>query len=226
MQPWRQRLVVLTLISSDILLALLVWYAASIFQDAFGRGAFSVVSTAGIAAIIGVWVGLRALLRMYPGHGLDYVEELRCQTYAVAAALAITSVFALAFQARDLLSRLLLVSGYFGLLFLAPLLRHVTKQKWLQSRLWGKQVVILGTGKAGERLLSALQRERSIGLRPIAVFDNRLAPAGGVLEGVPYGGTLTDAMGLARERVADTAISAMPHARRRIEEHFSVSDDG
>ena len=75
-------------------------------------------------------------------------------------------------------------------------------------------MVILGADRAGERLLRALQRERSLGLKPIAVFDNRRPPAGGALEGVPYGRTLTDAMGLARERVADTAILAMPRVRR------------
>jgi FlaA1/EpsC-like NDP-sugar epimerase len=178
MQPWRQRLVVLTLLSLDVLLALLVWGAAFIVQSVSGQGALSAVSAAGIAPNIGVWVGLRALLGLYPGYGLDYVEELRRQTYAVAAALAITSIFALAFHVGDLLSRLLLVFGFSGLLVLAPLLRHVTKRRMIRSGLWGKPVVILGAGRAGERLLSALQRERSLGLRPIAVFDNRLLRRG------------------------------------------------
>jgi Undecaprenyl-phosphate galactose phosphotransferase WbaP len=204
----------LTLLFSDVLLALLVWYTASIFQGAFGRGALLDVSVAGAAANVGVWVGLRALLGLYPGYGLDYVEELRRQTYALAASLAITSIFAFAFQVGDLLSRPLLVSGYFGLLILTPPLRYLVKRGMARLGLWGKAVVILGAGRTGERLLSALQREWSLGFRPIAVFDNRRAPTGGVLEGVPYGGTLTDAMGLARERVADTVIFAMPHARR------------
>jgi hypothetical protein len=59
MQPWRQLLVVLTFISSDVLLALLVWGAAFIVQSVWGRGALSAVSAAGIAPNIGVWVGLR-----------------------------------------------------------------------------------------------------------------------------------------------------------------------
>ena len=67
-QAWRQRLVVLTLISSDVLLALLVWGAAFIVQSVWGRGALSAVSAAGIAPNIGVWVGLRAyeILRVPP----------------------------------------------------------------------------------------------------------------------------------------------------------------
>jgi hypothetical protein len=68
MQPWRQRLVVLTLISSDVLLTLLVWGAAFIVQSVWGRGALSAVSAVGIAPNIGVWVGLRAyeILRLPP----------------------------------------------------------------------------------------------------------------------------------------------------------------
>src|SRR5215218_7684350 len=211
---WRQRLITLSLVSSDVFLALLIWYAASVLQGAFGRSELSAISIAGATANVGVWVGVRALLGLYPGYGLNYVEELRRQTYAVAASLAITSIFALAFQVGELLSRPLLVFGYFGLLILAPPLRYLVKRGTARLGLWGKAVVILGAGRSGERLLSALQREWSLGFRPIAVFDNRRAPTGGVLEGVPYGGTLTDAMGLARERVADTAIFAMPHARR------------
>jgi Undecaprenyl-phosphate galactose phosphotransferase WbaP len=210
---WRQRLITLLLVSSDVFLALLIWYAAFALQGAFGRGELSAFSIAGATANVGVWVGLRALLGLYPGYGLNYVEELRRQTYAVAATLMITSVFALAFQVGDMLSRLLLVFGFLGLLNLAPPLRYLVKRGTLQLGLWGKPVVILGAGETGERLVKTLKREWSLGFRPIAVFDNRLAPAEGAIEGVPYGGTLTDAMDLAWERLADTAIFAMPHAR-------------
>ena len=65
-------------------------------QGAFGRSELSAISIASATANLGVWVGLRALLGLYPGYGLNYVEELRRQTYAVAATLVITSIFALA----------------------------------------------------------------------------------------------------------------------------------
>src|SRR5215218_6105217 len=124
-RAWRQWVVVWTLLFSDVLLALLVWWAATVLQDALRQGYLLDASVAGAAANVGAWVGLRALLGLYPGYGLDYVEELRRQTYAVAAALAITSIFALAFQVGDRLSRPLLVAGYFGLLILAPPLRYL-----------------------------------------------------------------------------------------------------
>src|SRR5215216_823374 len=140
---WRQRLITLSLVSSDVFLALLIWYAASMLQGAFGHSELSAISIASATANVGVWVALRALLG-----------------------------------------------------------------------LWGKPVVILGAGETGERLVRTLKREWSLGFRPIAVFDNRLAPSAGAIEGVPYGGTVADALGLAREQAADTAIFAIPHARR------------
>ena len=215
-----QRLVTLTLVFLDILLALLIWRAAFIVQSAWGRGdvwgqaELSDISIAIVAVNVGVWVGLRACLGLYPGYGLDQTEELRRQTYAVAATLAIVSVFALAFQVGDLLSRLLLVSGFLGLMLFAPLLRSFAKWGMMRAGAWGKPVVILGAGEGGARLVRTLKREWSLGLRPVAVFDSRLAPASGAVEGVPYQGTVADATSWAREWVTDTAVVAMPRARR------------
>ncbi len=76
------------------------------------------------------------MLGVYPGYGLNQAEELRRQAYAVPAALAVTSVFAPAFEVGDLLSRLLLVSGFLGLLLLAPLLRHFVKRGMMRIGLW------------------------------------------------------------------------------------------
>ena len=55
-------------------------------QSAFGQGPLSEVSVAGATASVEVWIGLRALLGLYPGYGLNQAKELRRQTYAVADA--------------------------------------------------------------------------------------------------------------------------------------------
>lgn len=67
---------------------LLLWCAASGLQSAFDHNLLSEVSVAGVTANVEVWVGLRALLGLYPGYDLNQAEELRRQAYAVAAALA------------------------------------------------------------------------------------------------------------------------------------------
>ena len=210
----KQRLIVLALVLSDILLALFVWEAARLVQVVWGRGPLSEITLAAVVPNVGIWVGLRALFGLYPGYGLDAPEELRRQTYATFATLAITLLFAVTLQAEDILSRLLLFTGFLGLLALAPLARHFVKLALMRVRLWGKPVMIMGSGETGALIVRLLKQEWEMGLTPIAVFDNRLVPTGGILEGVPYGGTLTDGMSLAREHRVDTAVFAMPHIRR------------
>src|SRR5215211_2737001 len=214
-QTGGQTLVTLRLVFSDIVLACLIWYVASVLHGAWGRAELSEIAVVGNVSNVLVWVGLRALLGLYPGYGLDQVEELRRQTYAVGATLAIISTFALVFHIGDLLSRLLLVLGFLSLLLLAPLTRHFVKRGMMRAGVWGKPVVILGAGEAGARLVRELKMEWHLGYRPTAVFDSLLAPVGGVLEGVPYKGTAIDAKHWARKHHIDTAILTMPRARRK-----------
>lgn len=209
-----RRINALTLVLSDVVLASLLWGVALLIQSMWGQGEITRVALAGVVPNVAVWLGLRALLGLYPGYGVDEVEELRRQTYAVIATLAIMAVFAVALHIGDSLSRLLLFVGFAGLLVLAPFVRHFMKTAMKRAGVWGKPVVVIGAGEAGGRLLKTLREEWKLGFRPAAVFDNRLAPAGGALEGVPYGGDLEDAVRLARKHKLDTAIFAMPHTRR------------
>jgi len=212
----RSRLIVTVgLISSDVLLALAIWQSAFVLQGVLGRGPLSGLALASLGPNTVVWVGLRAALGLYPGYGLGQVEELRRQTLALFATLAITTVFAFASQVGDSLSRVLIFAWFLGLLLLAPVMRHSVKRAMMKIGLWGKPVVVLGAREPGVHVLKVLRREWHLGFKPVAVFDNRVAPLDGTLEGVPYGGTLTDAAALARRRGVDTAIFAMPYTQRK-----------
>ncbi len=202
------------LILFDVVLAALLWCVALLIQSTWGQGEITGVTLAGIVPNVAVWVGLRALLGLYPGYGVDEAEELRRQTYAVMATLAIIAIFAVALEIGGSLSRLLLLVGFVGLLVLAPFGRYAAKVAMRRAGVWGKPVVLIGAGEAGARLVKTLRKEWELGFRPVAAFDNRLVPSGGALEGVPYGGNLEDAVNLARKHKIDTAIFAMPHTRR------------
>jgi Undecaprenyl-phosphate galactose phosphotransferase WbaP len=211
--PQRRLLVVLVLIFSDILLALAFWQVAFVLHGIMGRGPLSEIAVASTLPNVAVWVGMRAALGLYPGYGLGQVEELRRQTYALLTTLAITSVFAFASQLGDSLSRVLLCAWSLGLLLVAPAMRCFVKWAMMRAGLWGKPVVVIGTLEAGTRVLKALRQEWQLGFNPVGVFEDP-APTEGVLEGVLYGGTLIDAVSVAREHVVDTAIFAMPGMRR------------
>jgi Undecaprenyl-phosphate galactose phosphotransferase WbaP len=214
LESHRRRLVILLLVLSDTFLAFLVWGAAALLQGIWGQGPLTNVAVATLASNVVVWIGLRWLLGLYPGYGLDETDELRLQTHAVLATLAITAVFAVSFDVGDLLLRLLLILGFLGLSVMAPLARYFVKQAMIKAALWGKPVVVLSLGEAGRRIVRLLNKERGLGLRPVAMFDSRMAPTEGMFEGVPYEGTVSEAMDFGWKGKADTAIFAMPHTRR------------
>jgi Undecaprenyl-phosphate galactose phosphotransferase WbaP len=211
----RWLVVVASLVLSDVLLAFAIWQATFVLRDALGLGPLSVAAMAGVVPNTIAWVGLRAALGLYPGYGLGYVEELRRQSYALFATLAITTVFAFASQVGDSLSRLSLFAWALSLLLVAPVARYWVKRMMMRMALWCKPVVVVGAEEAGARVLKGLQDEWQLGYKPVGVYDNHVAPAGGALEGVPYRGTLTQAVALARNNEVDTAIFAMPHTLRQ-----------
>lgn len=209
----RRALVAFVLVSSDALLALAVWQMAFVFQTFLGDGRLSWSSLASMAPGMIVWIGLRAATGLYPGYGLTQVEELRRQTYALLATFAIGTSLAFVYGVSDL-SRVLLVTWCLGILVSAPAARYLVKQAMMKGGLWGKPVVILGAREPGRHVVKALRKEWQLGFKPLAVFDDHMAPAEGTVESIPYGGTLNDAAAMARESGVDTAIFAMPHTRR------------
>ena len=211
---WKQRMVPIVLVFADFLLSLLVWEVSYLVQGALGRFALSDMTSVAMLAVISTWIGLRTLLGLYPGYGLDPVEQLRRHTYATFATLAILAVLALGFQIGDSLSRLLLVVVFLGLLVLGPFVQHLVKLRMKRTNLWGQPVIVLGYSGAGANVVSLLREEWELGYDPVAVFDYRLDTAGAVMEGVNDQSVLAAVVDLAREHGAHTAVFAMPHVRR------------
>jgi Undecaprenyl-phosphate galactose phosphotransferase WbaP len=199
---------------SDVVFALLIWGAASVFRSVWMHGSLSNVTVASVVPTVMVWVGLRALLGMYPGYGLDYAEELRRHTYSVLALAAITAIFALGFQLGDLFSRLLLALGFMGLLLLVPLVRYLVKRHMRRVGWWGKPVMVVGSGETKAHITNHLRERWELGYNPVAIFDCRLTPTGGLRGGASCVEALAGATDVARKRRVDTVIFAMPHTSR------------
>jgi Undecaprenyl-phosphate galactose phosphotransferase WbaP len=209
----RRSLVVSILVLSDVLVALVMWQVAIVLHGALSPGQYTEIAAASVVPNVVAWVGVRAALGLYPGYGLDQVEELRRQTFAMIATLTIIVGFAFASNFGNALSRILVFGWALGLLLAAPVTRSFVKSVIRRTGLWGKPVVVLGPQEVRSRVLKALQKEWHLGFRSVGVFNNRQAPKSGVLKGVPYGSTLTDAIAMARKYDLDTAIFAMPHAQ-------------
>ena len=216
---WRQRLTITALVVSDLLLALVVSEAAYLVQHIWSEegspGMLVFVAAPTIAPTIAVWIGVRALLGLYPAYGLDSIERLRRHTYSVFAALAILAVVAVGFQVANLPSRTLLSITFLGLLFTTPFVQYLARRGMRSIGLWGKPVVILSYKETGEQFLRLLEQEWGQGYEPIALFDYHLMPAGTCFEETPYEKTLADAVSVAREQGVDTIFLAVPYTRRQ-----------
>src|SRR3712207_1700357 len=129
-EAWRQRLVKLALVFSDVVLALLIWEVACIAMIFWAPGYLTGAAVATIVPVALVWVVIRAAQGLYPGYGMDEAEELKRQVCALMTTLAFAAVFALAFQLGDLVSRFLVLLVFAGLLFLSPFMRYATK-RWM-----------------------------------------------------------------------------------------------
>jgi Undecaprenyl-phosphate galactose phosphotransferase WbaP len=211
---WKQRLIVGTLVFSDVFVALVAWGAAYVGQSMWGRGELSGVALAAIVPSVIVWIGLRGLLGLYPGYGLDSAERLRRHTYSVFATIAILAVVAVSFQIGDLLSRLMLLLTFLGLLIVTPFAQYLARRELNRLKLWGKPVIVLGYADIGAQLVDLLEREWGLGYRPVSLFDNHFAPAGKAFTATAYADTLAEAMDMGRRRKIDTCIFATPHTRR------------
>ena len=80
-----RRIASLVLIFSDVVLALAVWGVAILIRAAWGTSTIAgVLPTNTIAGVlpVAVWVALRAVLGLYPGYGINAVDELRRESYA------------------------------------------------------------------------------------------------------------------------------------------------
>ena len=205
----RRLVVVLGLVSWDALLALAMWQAAFVLQAILGDGSLSTIAIASIVPNVVAWLGLRAALGVYPGYGMDQVEELRRQTFALLATFTIIVVFAFASQLGNSLSRLFLFAWAVGLLLVAPVARHYAKVILMRCGLWGKPVVILGDHEDGAQMVNVLQKEWQLGFRPVGLFDSNADLVEGAPESEPRLGVLGEAMALADEYDVDTAIFTM-----------------
>lgn len=210
----RHRLVNLILILVDVVLALAMWQGAILVRAVWDSSPVSEATVVGGLPLMAVWIGLRALLGLYPGYGVNAAEELRRQTYAVLATVAITAIFAVALQLDNVISRSVLAMSYAGLLLLAPPVRQFVKYRLMKTGLWGKPVVVFSAGELGGRVAALLGREWGLGYMPIAVFAGHPGQDRKHYETTPDEKSLAEARRLSRRYGVDAVMFAMPHTRR------------
>jgi Undecaprenyl-phosphate galactose phosphotransferase WbaP len=149
---------------------------------------------------------------LYPGYGLTPPQELRKQVVSAAYAGLILAAGTVLFSVQLPIPRSILFLTILYSMVLNPVARALTKRLLQRAGLWGRPVVILGAGRAGQRIARALGQSPLDGLHPIAFFDDDPAKQGQVIAGLRVRGRLADADLYALRRGVQHAIVAIPTA--------------
>ena len=172
----RPRLTVACLVISDILALVLAAGASGAVQylDVFAHGAALLVP---LIVVMALFLGSFAVYHLYDPLALGPAEELRRTSMIITFVYAAVGAGTYFVQANEL-SKLVFVGGWLVSVFLVPVGRAMVRSLFAHKDWWGQPVVILGAGKTGRMIVRTLQRQPSIGLKPVAVLDDDLAKHG------------------------------------------------
>jgi Undecaprenyl-phosphate galactose phosphotransferase WbaP len=150
------------------------------------------MSPAFVAASV-LWLAMRALGGLYPAFGLSQPEELKRSTLTtVLAGLCHLSLLFAIQQTSG--SRFIALGVWMLLIPLGWILRDATKRLLVRWRAYGQPVIVLGAGKTGHLAIREFLDNPTLGIVPVAVFDDDPSKHGWDVEGVPVVGTLDDAV--------------------------------
>lgn len=139
---------------------------------------------------------------LYPAVGIRPHEELKRLTVA-------TSLVYLILGATVNISRILLFSCWLVSLLVLPLSRTLVKHLFAASSWWGVPVLILGSGTLAKNLVQQLQRQPTLGFKPVALIDDHFDGESSY-RGVPCITPLSETPSLARKWGVSHAIVCEP----------------
>lgn len=160
-------------------------------------------------------------IRLYPGYGLSLVERFRRKVRVTFVFFLLLTVWEY-FTAEALWSRGILLFAFVFSLILPAILQSVFRHILIKLDVWGTPAIILGAGLTGTSVVNSLGRDLSLGIRPIAIFDDDQSLWGKTIEGVPVLGGIEEANVFSD--IARYVIIAMPGAGRekivKLSEHL------
>lgn len=193
-------------ISDSVLIFAALFLSRAIFAS-FGITLPPVTGTLRYALLL--WPALSWREGLYPGYGLIPPHELRKQISSCFFAGLVLTAGTVLFDDLAMPPGLLFTTIAISMILL-PLGRATCKRILHKLDLWGKQVVVLGAGDIGKRVVQTLVNQPLQGLHPIAIFDDDLNKSHQIIAGVPVLGTLSEAQSCARELNLNHALIALP----------------
>ena len=155
---------------------------------------------------LGFW-----FMKLYPGYGLSLVERFRRKVYGTIVFFIFLTAWGF-FSAEMLWSRSVFLSALFFALILPSLFQSILRYFLIKYNMWGTPVVVLGAGMTGRAIVSSLEKDPTLGLRTIGIFDDDRRLWGSTIEGIPIIGGIEEANVFSD--VAQYVIIAIPGAGR------------
>jgi len=137
-----------------------------------------------------------AEVRLYSLVGLSSPEELRRST--LSSVLLLAALAAVTMSVRGAQWRLewpLFLTVALNIVTV-PLSRAVLRHYFAGEGWWGYPAIVVGTGPATRNIIREMRRDTALGLKPVAVIEDRDCPC--EFEGLPVFGTTADAASLQR----------------------------
>lgn len=151
---------------------------------------------------------------LYPGFGVDVIDELKNLTYSITIVFAFLATTSFLIKDAWEYSRLAFLTSWIFSLILVPLGRSLVKRIFSSKEWWGVPVIIIGAGKAGENVINSLRKHHQIGLRPIVAVDDDI-DRWGYINKIPVIGGLDTIPRLKEHFNIENAIFAMPNVPRK-----------
>jgi len=145
--------------------------------------------------------------------GISAADELRRLTYTTSVTFIALGAITFIYKVGVLYSRGAFLLAFGLALLLVPLGRALLRAGLARKPWWGASVVILGAGKTGELVVENLLKHPSLGLKPVAIFDDNPATHGLRIGGIPVQGNVEQALAYAQQGI-EYAIVAMPGVER------------
>lgn len=213
-----------TLLGLADTLSIVVSILIAVFlRDAFLPEGNSFIDTlpllAGIVPVFMVSFYLRGL---YPGFGMDSVEELKNITVSSTFIFSVLGAISFLGKSSWDYSRLVFLLSWILTLVTIPVSRHIVRMVFSSKKWWGLHVMVIGAGNSGENIIHTLKKHPHIGLKPVLAVDDN-PDRWGYQEGVPIVGGTDSIPDLCEALDIETAIVAMPRVER--EKQRSIIDN-
>ncbi|MCB0702167.1 MAG: undecaprenyl-phosphate galactose phosphotransferase WbaP [Candidatus Kapaibacterium sp.] len=149
---------------------------------------------------------------LYPGFGVDAIEEVRNIFYTNSIIFGLMAGFTFFINDFWDFSRLSFLLSWLITFAMIPLGRSLIRKLFCEKSWWGIPVIIIGAGNAGKEIINSLRKHKRLGLRPIVAIDDNV-DTWGYIDNIPVIGGLEVIPELQKKLKIEQSIVAMPNVQ-------------